>query len=285
MADFTLDQVRVFVTVVDAGSFGRAAKRLNRAQSAVSYAVANLERVLELDLFDRRGNQARLTEEARTLLPSARALLDRAHRLALEAESLGAGIEVELRIAVDGLMPLDLVGRALEQVRAEYPASTLSVRSEALGAVPELLLQRQVDVGVSPHFQQHTKVIEAAPIATVDMICVAAPGVAPDTHPQIVIRDRTRLTDNVSFAIVSGSQYHVADAHTKLDMLLLGMGWGMFPRELITDPLATARLVILEGNSVPRPVSVVHAVGWLRDGRLGRVGERFVQVLTELSEG
>lgn len=65
-------------------------RELDRAQSAVSYAIGNLERVLDIEPFDRAGGQARLTEGGRNL----------------------------------------------------------SVRSEALGAVPELLLQRKVDVGV-----------------------------------------------------------------------------------------------------------------------------------------
>ena len=49
----TLDQLRVFVAVVEEGSFRAAAKRLGRVQSAVSHAVAGLETELEVALFDR----------------------------------------------------------------------------------------------------------------------------------------------------------------------------------------------------------------------------------------
>ncbi len=55
----SLDQLRVFLAVVDAGSFSAAARRLNRRQSVVSYTIANLERHLGgLMLFDRRQPQA-----------------------------------------------------------------------------------------------------------------------------------------------------------------------------------------------------------------------------------
>ena len=39
----SLDQLRVFVQVADSGSFLAAARKLSRAQSAVSYAIATLE--------------------------------------------------------------------------------------------------------------------------------------------------------------------------------------------------------------------------------------------------
>lgn len=39
----TLDQLRVFLTVVEVGSFAGAARKLHRATSVVSYSIANLE--------------------------------------------------------------------------------------------------------------------------------------------------------------------------------------------------------------------------------------------------
>jgi Bacterial regulatory helix-turn-helix protein, lysR family len=49
----TLDQLKVFLTIVETGSFAAAARALNRATSVVSYAVANLEAQLGFPLFDR----------------------------------------------------------------------------------------------------------------------------------------------------------------------------------------------------------------------------------------
>ena len=49
----TLDQLRVFLTVVDVGSFAGAARRLGRATSVISYSIANLEAQLGVSLFDR----------------------------------------------------------------------------------------------------------------------------------------------------------------------------------------------------------------------------------------
>ena len=58
----TLDQLRIFLAVVDEGSFNGAARKLNRAVSVISYGVVNLEAQLGVSLFERSsGRQPRLT--------------------------------------------------------------------------------------------------------------------------------------------------------------------------------------------------------------------------------
>ena len=54
----TLDQLQVFLTVVDTGSFAGAARRLGRAKSVVSYSIANLEAQLGVLLFDRTSTRS-----------------------------------------------------------------------------------------------------------------------------------------------------------------------------------------------------------------------------------
>ena len=78
MDALTLDQIRVFLSVVDEGSFPKAAKSLNRAQSAVTYAIRKLEAEIGVSLFDRSAYRSVLT-------PAGRALLTRARRIDEEA--------------------------------------------------------------------------------------------------------------------------------------------------------------------------------------------------------
>jgi len=57
----SLDQLRVFVAATDVGSFSAAARRLGRAQSAISQAIAGLESALGVQLFDRTERLPKLT--------------------------------------------------------------------------------------------------------------------------------------------------------------------------------------------------------------------------------
>ena len=68
VAQPSLDQLRIFLAVVDEGSFNRAAAKLGRAISVVSYGIANLEAQLGVTLFDREGSRRpQLTEDGKAL--------------------------------------------------------------------------------------------------------------------------------------------------------------------------------------------------------------------------
>ena len=65
---FTLDQLRILKAIAAEGSFKRAADTLYVSQPAVSLQVQNLEKQLNVPLFDRGGRKAQLTEAGYLLL-------------------------------------------------------------------------------------------------------------------------------------------------------------------------------------------------------------------------
>jgi DNA-binding transcriptional LysR family regulator len=70
-----VDQLRTFVTVVDAGGIHRAAARINLSQPAASRQINALEAALGIRLFDRIGRRLKLTSEGEGLLRLGRRLL------------------------------------------------------------------------------------------------------------------------------------------------------------------------------------------------------------------
>jgi len=110
----SLDQLGVFLIVVEAGSFAAAGRRLGRATSAVSYAIAALEQQLGVQLFDR--DQARrpaLTEAGATVLAEARSISAGVDKLRAKVKGLRDGLEAKLRRSrwkpqVQRVLPLPL---------------------------------------------------------------------------------------------------------------------------------------------------------------------------------
>lgn len=72
----TLRQLQIFRAVAESGSTAAAAGSISLSQSATSAAIIELERLLELPLFDRVGKRLQLNDNGRTLLPHALGLLD-----------------------------------------------------------------------------------------------------------------------------------------------------------------------------------------------------------------
>lgn len=79
ICSMTLEQLRVFAAVADKQHVTKAAHELNLTQSATSAAIAALEARYGVKLFDRVGRGIVLTQEGRTFLSEARAVLARAH--------------------------------------------------------------------------------------------------------------------------------------------------------------------------------------------------------------
>ena len=100
--DVTINQLRAFVAVCDQGSFSGAARKLNRAQSAISHAIKALERAFDVQLFERNIRKATLTAAGRSLLPDVLGHMPR-HMV---AEDLANGSLVELRRRAWHMRPL-----------------------------------------------------------------------------------------------------------------------------------------------------------------------------------
>src|SRR5580698_6338033 len=97
----TLDQLHAFIAVAETGSFSRAAEALDRAQSVVSYTIANLEAQLGCALFERARRRPVLTEAGRAMLVDARRVELMMREMRARADGLTGGLEGEVSLAVD----------------------------------------------------------------------------------------------------------------------------------------------------------------------------------------
>jgi DNA-binding transcriptional LysR family regulator len=258
----TLDQLRLFLAVVDAGGFSAAARALRRAQSAVSYGVANLERQLGTTLFDRSGRKPVLTQAGDELAGEARAVCAQVDRLRARAHGIAHGVEPRLAIAVDHMFPLQALVRALREFRDRYPTVSLALHTEALGAVAELVETGVCSLGIGAAVPRWPAGLERRPLARVVMLHVAAP-----SHPlarrrgplsahlvreqvQIVLADRSRLSEDYAIGVFSQRQWRVLDLAAKHALLRAGLGWGGMPMHVVADDLKRKRLVRLHIEEV-----------------------------------
>jgi DNA-binding transcriptional LysR family regulator len=262
----TLDQLRVFLAVCDAGSFTAAAKRLKRAQSAISYAVVSLEGALELALFDRTGHAPVLTEVGRALVTDARSVVARADELRSRARSMTGGLELRLEFAVDMFFPRLALITGLKDFHAEFPLLPLVVHTEGLAAVAKLVFDGKCHVGISvvpDNLPKWETSLERRFLMSVEMVAVVAldsplgrHGRAVTRHElkdhvQLVLTDRTPLTAGFQGGVLNETVWRLADLGTKHDLLLAGFGWGNMPLHMVTADLAEGRLRRLEFAEQP----------------------------------
>ncbi|WP_232491618.1 LysR family transcriptional regulator [Novosphingobium kaempferiae] len=288
----SLDHLRCFLAVVEEGSFNAAARRLGRAISVVSYAIAQLESQLDVRLFDREGSRKpQLTEEGRALLSEVHAISDDVDALLAKVRSLRQGLEAELSLAVDVMVPGNVLARLLRDFQARFPTVPLRLHVEALGAVAALVLDGRATLAIAGPDILELPEIERETIGAVEMVPVAAPDhalarvdrIAPGEtrkHLQLVLTDRSPLTEGRDFSVFSPRSWRLADLGAKHALLKEGIGWGSMPRHVIRDDLTSGALVELH---LPERSALDYALValWRKDSRPGPAA---VWVLDEMRE-
>ena len=260
----TLDQLRVLVTVADMGSFSAAGRALGRVQSAISQSVAALEASQDVEVFDRSGYRPRLTETGRVLVDQARLVLAGAARFQAVAANARGGLEAELRIAIDPLVPSDPFTEALRALDTAYPDLAISFSTEALGGSLRRLRDGSASLGICTLLPSVPDDISAIPLLRTVMRPVVAAGHPlaslrrPVTdsdlepHVQLVLSDPVQPA-GPNYGLVSARLWRFADLNRRLDFLLSGFGWCRMPDHMIAEAVAAGRLVELEFNNDTSP--------------------------------
>src|ERR1700752_3575339 len=97
----TLEHWRALQAVVEQGGYAQAAEALHKSQSTITYAVQQIERLLDLKVFEIRGRKAVLTQAGHVLYRRARSLLEEAALLERGAKEMSRDWQPEIRIAAD----------------------------------------------------------------------------------------------------------------------------------------------------------------------------------------
>lgn len=253
----SLDQLRVLVTITDVGSFSAAGRKLGRAQSAISQAVATLEAIQGVVLFDRSGHRPQLTEIGRVLVGQARLVLASAARFEAVAAGTRQGLEPELALAIDPLVPTAPLIDSMRALSDTFPDLPISFSTEGLGGSMRRLRSGSAALGICLLLPDVPEDIVAYPLLRVAM----QPVVAPDhplaslgrpatrsdlePHVQLVLSDP--VDSGATYGLSSARLWRFVDLGRRLDFLLAGFGWCRMPEHLVATP-------VLEGKLIPLPI-------------------------------
>jgi len=293
IGSLSLDQLRVLVTIADAGSFSAAGRQLGRAQSAISQAVATLEAVLGVALFDRGGHRPQLTAVGRALVGQARLVLASAARFEAMAAGTRQGLEAELAIAIDPLVPTAPLIDSLRALSDTFPALPVSFSTEGLGGSLRRLRSGSAALAICLLLPDVPDDIAAYPLLRAAMQPVVAPRHPlaslgrPATRSDLEPHVQLILSDPVdpggtAYGLLSARRWRFVDLGRRLDFLLAGLGWCRMPRHLVASPLADGQLVPLRIEDDPTPgEGLVIYAAHRRDRALGPAGRWLLDMLRQ----
>jgi DNA-binding transcriptional LysR family regulator len=287
-----LHQLKIFHTVARSGSFSRAAAELKISQPSVSIQVGDLERQFGVELFEQAGKSVRMTEAGRILDDYAGrilSLIEETRRAIDEVKGLRRG---RLQIGATPTPGAYLLPGLLSRLRGQYPHLELALRIAGTRRIQEMLLQRELDLGVVG-WRVTFPDLEAVSIAVDELVLVTAPGHRFASMPAVGVRDlagerfvlRERGSGNRE---VLDDALHRVGTHITPAMELEGtemvkqavaadLGVSILSRWAVEMDVAAGRLRIVpvEGLRIERDILLVYH----RERRLPHMAQAFVDMV------
>lgn len=249
------------------GSFAKAAEELNKATSAISYAVQKLEEQLDIALFQRLGRRSVLTPAGRLILAEGRDILQTTRRLADKAKEVATGWEPRISIGLESLYSFPDFFNVINDFLQAFPTVEIDISECVLNGGWEALEQGRVDLLVgSPGPVPSQKGYRSVAMGRVELVPVIAAKHALASHALAKKQDKKQNIDTVmgqlrrivihdtSFNGIArseglssdGQMLYVQNMDQKIHAILAGIGIGNLPKHRVQGYLDKGVLLPLD---------------------------------------
>jgi len=195
------------------------------------------------------------------------------------------GIEPELAVAIDPLVPTAAFIDSLHALRGEFPYLPVSFFTEGLGGAERRLRRGDAALAFCILLPSVPDDVAALPLLGIDLVAVMSPShplarlgrpairADLDEHVQLVLSDPS-TPDGPSYGIIGTKLWRFVELGRRLDFLLAGLGWCRMPEYLVSPHLAEGRLVplVIEGDPARATGPLMIYAAHMRDRALGRAG-------------
>ena len=211
--------------IAESGSMAAAARAMNLVPSALTYRVRQLERQLDVLLFDRSRRYARLTLAGQELVREGAQVLDQLEGLANRVQRIATGWEPQLTLAVDSIIVRSAVWQLCDQFFALKAPTRLRIREETLSGTLNAVLEAISNSELAQHR-----------IVAVSDSAVSA-----------------KASKKISVGILTGQDvFTVPNLAAKLEAQLRGLGCGYLPQCLAQPYLDAGQLIKRQTENTPR---------------------------------
>lgn len=271
-ARFTLRQLEYFVAVAEAGTVTAAAERVHLSQSAMSTALADLERVLGVQLLVRHhARGVTLTPSGDELLISARELLRQAGDLDTSAHALGEGLVGRVQLGCFAILAPYLVPPLVAAVVDELPGLQVEPVEEPLDGIEsglregrfEVALTYDLGLGEGIDRQSLMEIRPHALLAADHRLSTATSVRLADLADEpFVLLDLPHSRDYFRSAFTAAGvqpriRYRTRSAETARALVGRGLGWSLLNLRPTHDESVEGRRVVARDLADPMPALTV----------------------------
>ncbi|WP_166415996.1 LysR family transcriptional regulator [Cochlodiniinecator piscidefendens] len=251
-----LTHLNAIATICDTGSFQLASEKLNKARSAVSYSVKQVEERFQIQIFDRSTYRPTLTPDGKALLPQIRLLLSRAGQFDEFVQDLKGEGEIDLRLGVSSNFPIRRLTGLLKGLKQDFPITTVHLNIETASGERQVMAGN-VDIAIFAAPSQ-SPFLDYQQIGQMEFPLVAAPSLLgaesewpgaltkPDLarFPQVVVKSSDEKAPDTGL-MDEAQKWYVTDMTAKKELILEGLGWGRLPAHMVEQEINRGQLLRL----------------------------------------
>lgn len=273
------EQLIIFKTVIETGSFSAAARTLGKVPSAVSMSIANLEIDLNLSLFSRAGREPIPTPQAITLYEKTEQLLIEMNQWKQHAFALSEGLESALNIVVvSEILHIQWIDY-ISLLEKEFPDLQINIFSAPQEDALNMLLNQTAQLAMMFEREQLESREQFVELKREVLVPVAALHTELATfkqvryeqilqNRQIVVASRDR---SLKPELLFSKKYWRTDNNlSACAMIIEGLGWGILPLDMLNqNPHIHQQLKILDFLDFSPKFEYFIDLVWSRESELG----------------
>ncbi|MCF9046039.1 LysR family transcriptional regulator [Acinetobacter nectaris] len=233
------EQLSIFKTVMETGSFSAAARKLGKVPSAVSMSISNLEIDLNIQLFKRVGREPIPTQEAKYLYKKTENLLIEINQWKQYALALGTGLESSFNIVIASELIHTQWIKYIQILEQQFPTLEINIFSAPQEDAMKMLMQNEVQFALlfEREMLDHREAfVELFSETLIPVSALSHPLALCNTvtlenlsqYRQIVVTSRDKT---IKPELVFSKDYWRTDHyHLALSLIEKNLGWGFLPQ-------------------------------------------------------
>ena len=286
------DQLIIFITVMETGSFSAAARQLGKVPSSISMSIANLEIDLDLKLFERVGREPLPTPQAQSLYEKSKQLLIEMKQWKQHAFALSSGLESHLNIVVVSELLHTRWTDYIVLLEQQFPELQINIFSAPQEDALHLLMTQAADLAFMferEQLQSSEQFVELKREILVPVAARHSPLAESDQvsfeqilqNRQIVVASRDR---QIKPELLFSKHYWRTDNHhSACSMIKQGLGWGVLPLEMLNEhPELQHELKILQLLDFTPKFEYFVDLVWSREHQLGAAAHFLINCVRNL---
>ncbi|STX28159.1 transcriptional regulator [Legionella beliardensis] len=266
MAKVTLEQWRVLQTVIEEKSFAKAAEKLHKSQSSISYTLIKLQESLGVQLLTLQGRRAILTEQGMQILNLSKQLTRLAKNIENTAKNFKSTYEKSLRLAVDEIFPPKLLLTILRQFGLENTQTRIILKHGLLSGPSDLLVNGEAELAIisripAGYVGDKLMDIQFIPYAHIDSPLHQKEVTVDDLYHEryIIAQDSGTKKQRNEGWLGSEFNWKVSSMEMKIQCVAHGIGFSWLPSQLVEDRnLPIKPLYLKQDNIRTYPLYLVH---------------------------